>query len=453
MTGLRRFPYPYRAMLAVCSDVDATAPWEFLRIHRFLNTLTPRLPYYGDGLGLDIGDSFFFKNISNNGLNVYDPCYRYRDENAWTRECGLRPRLDPVFHRMPFVNGFRTIFGRDIGWIKDPRSARDPGTGRLVFEGGPNFIEKYIRCGWIDVLHGGDGNWAEVAVKSGASDWRRTDGQHYLEWMAARELQIDTFTNHSRVSSAFGFSDEPSTPTKSRLQGDLPGSPAYWADYARRAGIKFFWCYIPTERAAFRHTFGVPSLLAAAAFRDGGKFWHFTRYDVGRPFADTIHSLLNGPNLDRLVRDRNFEIAYTHFGYWSDNSNRVNPELSQSSIDALRLLKTYQDDGLILVAKTSRLLRYNLALDHLAFTAVEKYEGAVIDLESIKDTQFGDFTPALRDVRGITFYVPDSSKAEIRIAGSRVPEEEIRRNPADESGWQSIAIKWFEPDYTDYTIS
>jgi hypothetical protein len=57
----RRFPYPYKAILAISSDADATSPWEFTRIHRFLNTWTPRIPYYGDGVGLDIGDSFFLK--------------------------------------------------------------------------------------------------------------------------------------------------------------------------------------------------------------------------------------------------------------------------------------------------------------------------------------------------------------------------------------------------------
>jgi hypothetical protein len=273
-----------------------------------------------------------------------------------------------------------------------------------------------------------------------------------MDWMAARELEIDTFTNHSRVSSAFGASDQPSTQRKPRCLGDLPGSPAYWADCARRAGIKFFWSYIPTEQAAFRRTFGAPSLLVPATFRDGSRFWHFTRYDRYRPYADTMDSLLNAANLERLVRDRNFEIVYTHFGYWSDNSNRVNPELSPSSFDALRLLKAYQDAGRILVAKTSRLLRYNLALDRLAFSAAASEEGCVIDIRAIKDPQFGDFIPALRDVRGVTFYVPDRSKAEIWIDGSKVPETAIQRNPADDAGRQSIGIKWFEPDYTDYTI-
>ena len=424
----RRLPYPYKGLLAICSDVDATSPWEFIRIHRFLNTLTPAIPYYGNGVGLDIGDSFFFKNISNNGLSICDACYRYRNEEAWADE-----------------------FGGEAARAKDPKNARDPVTGRLVFVGGPNFIEKYIRCGWIDVLHGGDGNWAEFAFKRRATDWRRTDGQHYVEWMARRGLKIDTFTNHSAVSSDFGVPDKPSTGKKPRSIGDVPDSTAYWADCARQAGIKFYWSYIPNESAAYRPTFGRDTLLVPATFRDGNKFWHFSRYSGGGHHADRIGSILNAYNLDCLVRANLFEIAYTHFGYWSDNTNRVNPELSAASIDAFRLLKCYQDEGKILVAKTSRLLRYNLALDHLDFTTTHLNESTTINISAIKDTQFDDFTPTIRDLRGITFYVPDPCRAEIQLSGTRVPETEIQRNSADETGKQSIGIKWFQPDYTDYT--
>jgi hypothetical protein len=424
----RHFPYPYKALLAISSDVDATSPWEFIRIHRFLNTLTPAIPHYGDGIGMDIGDSFFFKNISSNGLNVYDACYRYENEDAWVDE-----------------------FGGETARDMDPENARDRISGRLVFEGGPNFIEKYIRCGWIDVLHGGDGNWSEIALKRRATDWRRIDGQHYAEWIDQRGLKIDTFTNHSAVSSDFGVPDTPSTRKKPRSIGDVPNSTAYWADCARQAGIKFYWSYIPNESAAYRRTFGRDTLLVPATFRDGSKFWHFTRYTSGKPYGDTLNSILNTQNLDSLVRGNKFEVAYTHFGYWSDNRNHVNPELSPASIDALRLLKSYQDEGKILVAKTSRLLRYNLALEHLDFTATQLNEGTVIDITAIQDTQFGGFAPTVRDLRGITFYVPDGRRAEIRLSGAIVPNAEIQCNPADETGKPSIGIRWFQPDRNDYT--
>ena len=56
---LRRFPYPYRAALAICSDIDETkTAEELLEIHRFLNTTQPTS--MGEGVGLEIGNSVYF---------------------------------------------------------------------------------------------------------------------------------------------------------------------------------------------------------------------------------------------------------------------------------------------------------------------------------------------------------------------------------------------------------
>jgi len=85
----RRFPYPYKALLAICSDIDSMHPWQFMTVHKFLNTLTRAIPHYGEGVGLDIGDRFYFKNMSNKGVSVYDACYRCRgEEDAWVDELG-----------------------------------------------------------------------------------------------------------------------------------------------------------------------------------------------------------------------------------------------------------------------------------------------------------------------------------------------------------------------------
>ena len=56
---LRRFPYPYKAMLAICSDLDETpdgdAYWE---IARYLNTT--QTTAMGQGAGLEVGNTIYF---------------------------------------------------------------------------------------------------------------------------------------------------------------------------------------------------------------------------------------------------------------------------------------------------------------------------------------------------------------------------------------------------------
>src|SRR3990170_7384841 len=61
---LRKFPYPYKAALAIASDIDSTSTLEkFLEIQEFLNT--KNITNMGEGVGLDIGNSFFMFHPKN----------------------------------------------------------------------------------------------------------------------------------------------------------------------------------------------------------------------------------------------------------------------------------------------------------------------------------------------------------------------------------------------------
>ena len=55
----RRFPYPYRALLAICSDLDETTDGTaYHELMRFLNTAGESA--LGPGAGLEVGNSIFF---------------------------------------------------------------------------------------------------------------------------------------------------------------------------------------------------------------------------------------------------------------------------------------------------------------------------------------------------------------------------------------------------------
>ncbi|MCX5673851.1 MAG: hypothetical protein NTX87_02485 [Planctomycetota bacterium] len=56
---LRRLPYPYRAMLTICSDLDDTTDGRvYCEILRFLNTTEATA--MGPGLGLEVANSIYF---------------------------------------------------------------------------------------------------------------------------------------------------------------------------------------------------------------------------------------------------------------------------------------------------------------------------------------------------------------------------------------------------------
>lgn len=69
-SDLRKFPYPYNAMLSICSDIDGTTLNKFEEYHKFLNTKGDSI--YGKGLGLDIGDSFWVYMGEKNDEPVND---------------------------------------------------------------------------------------------------------------------------------------------------------------------------------------------------------------------------------------------------------------------------------------------------------------------------------------------------------------------------------------------
>src|SRR5688500_14469800 len=55
----RRFPYPYRAMLAICSDLDETPDAQtYYELMRFMNTTEETS--MGPGAGLEVGNTIYF---------------------------------------------------------------------------------------------------------------------------------------------------------------------------------------------------------------------------------------------------------------------------------------------------------------------------------------------------------------------------------------------------------
>ena len=60
----RRCPYPYRAMLAICSDLDETPDREtYWNIMRYLNT--GQQTAMGTGVNLEVGNSIYFDMPAN----------------------------------------------------------------------------------------------------------------------------------------------------------------------------------------------------------------------------------------------------------------------------------------------------------------------------------------------------------------------------------------------------
>lgn len=386
--GLRDFPYPYSAMLSIQSHIDGCTEEEFRIIHDFLNTENWS-DKYGKGVGLDVGDSMWM--------------YLYNDGVAYREEDSMEP-------------------GDYMSWFR----------GHTFEKNSADLIKAYWDMDYIDSIH----TVGDFSMTGGKVVFFRELAKIAYEQMNERGIYPAVWINHgteTNVQNLGGYSPFGFTRYQS---GDKKGSEYYHADLMRKAGIKFIWNSICDSR------FGMKNPLFPILLRDGQTFWGFKSY-TGYPTKGgykyqwsplDLADVLKESNLDKIIENREFSIIATHLGS-ADNMWAI---MNDSNLRAFRTLKAYQNEGKILVARSSKLLRYCQMRNFVSF---EK-QGNDINITGIRDPIIRGITLTSNMLRGLTFYVDDSSAATLSLYGERVPEESIQRNPPDETGKESIAFVW-----------
>jgi hypothetical protein len=399
--NMRKFPYPYRGMLAIASDIDDTTPEEFAEYHRFLNTKeeTP----YGPGVGLDVGDSMWMY-MSNDRPNITD-----KDGHG----------LERVMTYFEGTNPNKKHFAEQI--------------------------KHYFQVGWIDSMHT-FGDFSRKNVND--VTFKRELAVKAWEEMKKEGILPTVWINHGNEANvdSFGAYD----PRKfSRYQaGDNPKSPAYHTDLTIQNGVHFVWNSIGEAK------FGQDSPIFPISLRDGQKIWGFHRYtnEVVNGKNDwtwvprEIHRQITKERLDALAEKGQYAIVGQHFGGYN-----IGFPFDEKGIKALRMLESYQDQGKILVARTSRLLNYAVAFQFVQ-TAVAKHDGETwINITGIHDPLFGPQPLTVDAVRGLTFYVDKPERTRLLLDLKPIDPKEYQINPPDHTGRASIGIKWFPRDVRDHT--
>ena len=401
---LRKFPYPYKAAMAICSDIDGTTTVdEFLEIHKFLNS--KEMTSMGRGVGLEIGDSFMMYAPPTCALSYYSAS----PENA-------------------------------------------------------QIIEKFIKAGYIDFIH----SYGEKA------DFTRKDAIKAVKELSENGCKVDVWVDHAVTVDNLG--DD-----RTFGLGDHPDSTAYHSDITLAYGIKFVWLgritmvigqSVPITLKTFsliydsRHpvdslknmvkesaknvlaVFGNRKyamhksydLVRIAKLDDGQKVYEFLRFDnYWKGVAEGATSkrlayVISKRTLERLKEAGGYMVVYTHLGKNSDCSQVVAEETQV----ALRDLASEYERGNIYITTTSKLLNYYLNHKYLNWSYDIKGDEVVITISGVEDPVFGSFVPTVQNLQGITFYVPDKDKVQIYVGGKEI--ENIRRNPADYRGRESVTI-------------
>jgi len=388
---LRPFPYPYRAMLALTSDCDSTKLEVFEGVHRFLNTREET--DYGPGLGLDVGDSFFLYNGSN-------------DAEA----AGI------------------------MTWCE----GTDPGVIQSAA-----VIQKYYACGWIDSLHAfGDFS------RSGGSRFTRALAEAAWAHLEEAGIAPTVWIDHGNASNLQNFGAYNPKNASSYQAGDDPASPYYHLDLTLPAGVRYVWY------SRHSHKFGQDFPLSERELRDGSTVWSFTRYcnEMNgneilwnwRP--NQLNEQITEARLDSLEQKGQYALVGQHLTMYQA---RYQPEADD--LAALRMLAERHHAGRILVARTSRLLDYAVATRYITFQTAEVDGRRAIRLLDLGDPTTGPRTPTPDELRGLTFYCEQPENVMIFVGDVPLEADLLQINPADDSGQASIGIRWFEADVTDYT--
>lgn len=397
---VRKFPYPYNSMLAICSDIDDTTLEEFETYHKFLNTKeqTP----YGEGIGLDVGDSMW----------MYMGC----DSKAKVDKHG---------------NGYDNI----MTYYKGTDASQKHNADKIV---------KYINSGWIDSLHT-FGDFSKDNEKDTA--FNRDLAIKAWDELKSIKANFKVWINHGNRANTQNFGAHSSSKFMSYQNGDNPNSPYYHTDLTINNGIKYIWNSL--QDTNFGHDYPLYELSLV----DGKKAWGFHRYNRGVVNGKDdwtwntkyLHLQLTKNNLDNLVKHNQYSIVAQHLGIDAEDL------FSEDNINSLRMLADYQSNGKILVAKTSRLLSYATAQKHILYTKGKVNNTEYININCISDPIFGKSTPSIDDLRGITFYSDNPENTVLLINNTVVDSNEIQINSKDETGKGSISIKWFKFDQTDHT--
>jgi len=397
----RALPYPYRAMMAICSDVDETPDRRvYADIMRFLNT--GRDTAMGPGVGLEVGNSIYFD-------------------------------MPP---------------GQFAYWNTD--------------EAGREMIRTLIRSGHVDCLHS-YGDLAATRAHAGRAldELARHDLRPEV-WIdhstAPTNLGPDIMQGHgdqpgheayhADLTAGFGVRYVWIGRVTSVIGQEVPPSVGglFRPDHPIRSGrtvAKELAKRVLARRGNAKYAIHADNrLLSPRTLRDGTAVYEFLRsnpYWGGVSLAATASGLgevLTEQMLDRLVGREGACLLYTHLGKVRDPRRPFDAEAAA----ALRRLGQAYRDGRILVTTTRRLLGYFRAAREVVCSTRSDGGRTWFDLTTPAVGPLADVPLGRSDLSGMTFYVPKASSAGLTVNGREAAD--VVRNGPDHTGRESISLPW-----------
>lgn len=405
MVSVKKFPHPYKAMIAISNDIDSTTLHGFRHIHSTLKNPV-------NGFGLDVADSIW--------------CYAANATN-----------------------------GKQLAFFDLKTMHKTPYWKEFVF---------YTQHGWIDTLHT-YGNFSSGMEKN--IFFNRELAKNAVAFFKKNNLKFPVWVNHGDDHNTQNIGKQKLARHTWYMQGDDPQSDSYHTDLFEEIGVKYLW------DSKGRSNPGYDSIIKPYEMHDGTKVWSFPRYhavEVDKasydtyvaancPFwgknkdravlwyPDALHLQITKKLLDDLSINEQFCIVTQHLGYIAYS----NGYFGAKALDTFKLLKEYQDKGIVKLTSAYKLLEYNRVRDHVRYNVLRNNQYTVINITGIDDPVFGlNKNPEVIDLSGLTFSCCNTDKTFIAINNKLIPSEKLVRGIDNNSG-HTIGIAWNELPSDDLT--
>jgi len=418
---VRSYPFPYRNAFALSNDCDSCSIEAFEDWHSFVNG--SHATSYGDGLALEIGDSFWVWLGGSGGMAM------------------------------------------SLGHADEP--VREPAHINRIAELG--------RAGWFDTLHS-LGNWRQDYKTFRHDLGTRNEVERSLELLDAKKMKPFVYVNHSyspsNVAGPWGFYQKM----------DDPSHPMYAMDLMRKFGFRYFWTdyAVSNDKFGDQHVYGDDAeirdaiarqrlwgliykrvsatenhiidfamnaddlrLLYLAMFNrtivrvpamDGIPMAAFKRYRGPWPADEnSFHRQMSAENLNFLEEKRGAVVVYQHFGVTRDGPDGAKrrstpPVLSAESVRAWRDIAERASTGRLFVTTTGRLLDYLCLAELLEFSLDKTAERWVVTLESLENSSQWSQRSETELLNGLSFVVPDDAP-EVMILNAHGRMLDFKRAP------------------------
>ena len=391
--SLRKYPYPYRAMLAICSDLDETPNKDiYFETARYLNTTEDTL--LGKGVGLEVGNTIYFDMPEHNFS------YTNTDDDG-------RNKIHQLI---------------DSGHIDCLHSFGD-------FVKNRESIEKY----W-NLIQSGKRNievWVDHAQAPTNLDNDIMEGQGAEKGKEAyhSDLTVQSgilkFIWKGRVTSCVAQNSSRSYRSlfnKNEIKASLKTIALEF--------IKGWFARLGSEKYAMHKN---NKVLRKSTLIDGTEVNEFMRcnpawggvscFDQARG----IHHVLTKKVLDTLVDKEGCSILYSHLG----KVHSVTEPFTNETRQAFELLADYNHNNSILVTTTRRLLGYDRTINELFFKVKKELNETNIYLTTAYSGE---------DLNGLTWYVDRPEVTNLYI--NNVKYIGLVINNKSENEQASVSIKW-----------